>query len=103
MRLYLHHDLAEKIWDAYAKAHKAGAGEEGEVGAMTAVIRDQMDKGEYVSKHLTGYAFDVENQTMSSCERDSFRAAVQEVLGDLHGHLLEKEPGKPHFHVQFDR
>ncbi len=104
LRLYRRHDLAEEIWEAYDQAHKAGSGERGEVEAMTAVIRDQINNGEYISEHLTGYAFDVRNRTMNSCERDSFKAAVQEVLGDLHGHLLENEHGGPqHFHVQFDR
>ncbi len=102
--LYIRHNLAEEIWDAYDKAHKAGAGEDGEVEAMTAVIREQVNKGEDVSKHLSGYAFDVSNRTMNSCERDSFETVVQEVLGSLHGHLIRREPGgEPHFHVQFDR
>ncbi len=96
--------LADDIWEAYDNAHKAGTGERGETEAMAAVIRDQVNKREYVSKHLSGYAFDVRNRTMNSCERDSFEAVVQEVLGSLHGHLIEREPGgEPHFHVQFDR
>ncbi|HVA80293.1 MAG TPA: hypothetical protein VNF29_05165, partial [Candidatus Binataceae bacterium] len=102
--LYIRHNLAEKIWEAYDKAHKAGAGEDGEVEAITAVIREQVNKGEDVSKHLSGSAFDVRNRTMNSCERDSFEAVVKEVLGSADSsHLLKNEPGEPHFHVQFDR
>ncbi len=102
--LYRSTKLVDAIWEAYDKAHKAGAGENGEVEAMTAVIRDQMSNSEYISKHLTGYAFDVKNQTMNNCEKEAFKAAVQEVLGSLHGYLLEDEHSGPqHFHVQFDR
>ncbi|MGH7813077.1 MAG: hypothetical protein ACREQI_03640 [Candidatus Binataceae bacterium] len=101
--IYKDQSLVEPIWEAFEKAHKAGTGNQGEIDAMAAVIRDQVNQGEYISKHLTGHAFDVRNRTMNSCEKDSFRAVVDEVLGSLHGHLLEHEHGgPPHFHVQFN-
>ena len=92
------------IWEAYDNAHKAGTGERGEVEAMAAAIREQVNKGEYVSKHLSGYAFDVRSRIMSDCEKKSFEAVIKEVLGSADSsHLLTNEPGEPHFHVQFDR
>lgn len=81
-------------------ARKAGAGERGEIDAMTAVIRGQVNKREYVSRHLTGHALDVRTPE----DRRAFEQVVQEVLGSLRGHLIEDGPGgERHFHVQFDR
>lgn len=100
VRLYKSAKLADNIWEAYDNAHKAGAGERGEIEAMATVIRDQVNQREYVSSHLTGRAFDVRTPE----DRRAFEQVVQEVLGSIHGHLIEKElHGEPHFHVQFDR
>jgi hypothetical protein len=99
--LYRDHKRAEEIWDAYDKAHKAGTREDGEVEAMTAVIRNQVNKGEYISRHLTGRAFDVR----TPADRKAFEQVVTEVLGSADSrHLLTNEHyGESHFHVQFDR
>ncbi len=92
--------LADDIWEAYDNAHKAGTGERGETEAMAAVIRDQVNKREYISSHLTGRAFDVRRPE----DRQAFEQVVTEVLGSLQGHLIENElHGEKHFHVQFDR
>jgi hypothetical protein len=67
---------------------------------MAAVIRGQVNKRKYVSRHLTGYAFDVRTPE----DRRAFEQVVQEVLGSVGSHLIEDEAGgERHFHVQFDR
>jgi hypothetical protein len=84
----------------FDNARTARTGEPGEIDATTAVIREQVNKRGYVSRHLTGHPFDVRTPE----DRCAFEQVVQEVLGFLGGHLIEDEPGgERHFHVQFDR
>lgn len=94
--------LRKPIEDAYEEKTKASAGEQATIDAITAIIQAQMNRHDYISKHLTGRAFDVRNRTMNRCEKEVFEAVVKVVLGSTHGHLIGNEPGgPPHFHVQF--
>ena len=101
--IYKDQSLVEPIWVGYDKAHKAGAGEQGEIEAMAAVIQEQVNHGHYVSKHLTGVAFDVRKMSSGSDQR-AFVTAAEEVLSRSGGQLITNERGgDPHFHVQLDR
>jgi hypothetical protein len=95
--------MVDDIWTAYENARKAGTGERGAIDAITAIIRDGMNRHEYISKHLTGHAFDLLKST-HRCDIESFEAVVKAVFGSVQGHLIQHEPGGPaHLHVQFDR
>ncbi len=101
--IYQDQSLVGPIWVAYEKAHKAGAGERGEIEAMAAVIREQVNHGHYVSKHLTGLAFDVRKMSSGSDQR-AFVTVAEEVLNRSGGQLITNEGGGDlHFHVQLDR
>jgi hypothetical protein len=100
-RLYSKHELLTPILLAYDEKTTAGAGEQATVDAMTAVIQAQVNKYQYISRHLTGHAFDVRNKSMNSCEKEVFEAMVKLVLGSTQDHLIKNEAGEPHFHVQF--
>ena len=90
--------LSGPIEEAF-KTSSARAGEEATVAAMAAVIQAQVNKGQYISEHLTGRAFDVRNRTMNGCEREAFELMINLVLGPRH--LIKHElGGEPHFHVQ---
>jgi len=92
--------LSKPIEDAYKEQIKAGAGEQVTIDAMTIVIQAQVNGRAYISRHLTGRAFDVRNYTMSGCEREVFEKVLAVVLPS--GKLIKTEPGgQPHFHVQF--
>ncbi|MGO9265982.1 MAG: peptidoglycan-binding domain-containing protein [Candidatus Binataceae bacterium] len=100
-RLYSKHELLTPILKAYEEKAKAGAGEHATIDAMAAVIQAQVNGRAYISRHLTGHAFDVRNRTMNHCEKEVFEAVIKLVLGSTQGHLIENEAGEPHFHVQF--
>lgn len=101
--IYKNHRLAGEVRTAYEKARNTHAGEQNEVDAITATIREQVSHGEYISSHLTGRAFDVRNASITGCHKTCFEALIKLVFGTTQGHLIENEgPGsEKHFHVQF--
>jgi hypothetical protein len=96
MRLYRNKAAAREILGAY----EADRGKEPSiiVGALHAVIKDQMARGIYISAHLRDGAVDVRSRSMSASERQAFAKAVAEVGGVS---LLE-ESKPPHYHLQIE-
>ncbi|MGK4008779.1 hypothetical protein WMF31_39605 [Sorangium sp. So ce1036] len=96
LQLYRNKAAAREITRAYqANARKPP---EQVVEAMEAVIRDQIDRGIYISAHLRKGAVDVRNRTMSSREKRAFLESAAEVGGVR----VIAEATPPHYHLQID-
>ena len=70
MSLYSRKDLAQEGCDEWTK-------HEGEpahviIRALAAIIQSQVDRGQYISKHLLGMGFDVRTRDMSGDQLDEF-------------------------------
>ncbi len=63
---------------------------------MAKVIQDQVNKGQYISRHLIGEGVDVRSRDMSTKEKESFK----EVVKNIGGASVLKEDD--HFHIQID-
>ncbi len=63
---------------------------------MTNVIKAQMKKGKYISKHLNVGAVDVRSRDMSAKEKEAFKKSAKKHAKTV---ILEITP--PHWHLQF--
>lgn len=93
-RLYRNYDAASEIQNAYRRNRRRGR--RPTVRAMAAVIRAQIGRGVYISRHLRASAADVRSRNLSRRERHIFR----EVVRDEGGVSLLQEGRPPHFHLQ---
>ena len=93
-RLYRDYEAAAEIQQTYRRHRRAGRRRC--VRAIARVIRRQVDRGCFISRHLHASAVDVRSRTMSARQRRVFREVVREVGGV---ELLE-EGRPPHFHLQ---
>jgi hypothetical protein len=94
--LYRNKTAAREIKAAYTRS--AGKPAEAVVMAMYDTIRDQIDRGVYISAHLRAGAVDIRNRTMSPSQKKAFEQSVAEVGG---ASLLE-ETKPPHYHLQLE-
>lgn len=92
--LYANKSLVNEVIVAYQSKTTAAA----RLAAMTATIQSQVDRDEYISRHLTGMAFDVRSNGMTKADQAAFKAAATRAGGVL---VNETTTGEPHFHVQF--
>lgn len=95
--LYRDYEAASEIQTAYRRNRRRGRG--AAVSAMARVIRQQMQRGCFVSRHLRASAADVRSRNLSHRERRIFREVVRSVGGVS---LLE-EGRPPHFHLQMEQ
>lgn len=95
-RLYRDYRAASEIQRAYRRHRRSGR--RACVGAMARVIRTQMGRGRFISRHLRASAADVRSRDMTRRQRRIFRDVVRAVGGVR---LLE-EGTPPHFHLQID-
>ncbi len=93
-RLYRDYEAASEIQGAYRRHRRRGRAVT--VRAMADVIRGQIGRGCYVSRHLYASAVDVRSRNLSRRHRRIFRSVVRSVGGV---ELLE-EGRPPHFHLQ---
>ncbi|HKN84611.1 MAG TPA: hypothetical protein VJW17_14280 [Pyrinomonadaceae bacterium] len=96
LTIYTNHKAASQIKAAFDLAQSQGKTNAEIIQAMTRVIENQMKAKVFLSRHLTGKAFDVRNTDMNSKQQNSFKQVVQKVGGATV--LSEGKP--PHFHVQ---
>jgi hypothetical protein len=92
-RLYLNQTLINQIIAAY----RNNTGQAAKLRAMTATIQAQVNRGQYISRHLSGNGFDVRSRDMTAADRQAFVAAVTAAGG----RLINEGGSQPHFHVQF--
>lgn len=93
VRLYKDKEAARAIRRAYDDNARKPA--DVAIQAMYAVIKNQIERGVYISAHLRHGAADVRNRTMSASERRSFVKSVAEAGGAT---VLE-ETRPPHYHL----
>ena len=93
-RLYRDYEAASEIQSAYRRHRRAGR--RAAVRAMSQVIRQQIARETYISRHLRASAVDVRSRNLSRRHRQVFRNVVRAVGGVA---LLE-EGTPPHFHLQ---
>jgi|ERR1700686_770324 len=96
LTIYTNHKAANEIKAAFDLAQSQGKTETEIIQAMTKVIENQMKGKVFISRHLTGKAFDVRNTDMNAKQQNSFKQVVQMVGGATV--LPEGKP--PHFHIQ---
>lgn len=96
VRNYANKRAARAVAEAYARVKRSGRAEI--LAALTAVIRSQVEAGEYVSKHLREGAVDVRCIDLTAGERATLkrlaRARGVEVID-------ESRTATPHFHLNF--
>lgn len=91
-QLYKNKILINEVITAWRNAANENRLEE-----MTRTIQSQIDRGDYISLHLTSKAFDVRSRTMSEKEKRAFKEAVYKRKGKV---VDETSSGEPHYHVQ---
>ncbi len=96
LSIFLNQKAAQEIKRAHDSAVNAGKAKAQVLAAMTAVIEDQITRKVFLSKHLTGRAFDVRSNDMTAQQKQVFKQVVQHVGG-----VSMLDEGKPpHFHLQ---
>lgn len=96
LTIYTNHKAAQEIKVAFDLARLQGKSKADTLKAMAAVIETQVQRGVFISRHLTGKAFDVRNKDMTPKQQSIFQQVTQTVGGVTV--LPEGKP--PHFHVQ---
>ena len=94
--IYLNHKAANEIKAAFDLAKSQGKAKADVLKAMEAVIERQIKSKVFLSRHLTGKAFDVRNIDMTAKQQKVFKQVAQTVGGVT----LLQEGKPPHFHVQ---
>lgn len=96
LALYKRQDLTRPLLDAYRQGRKKRWKKDRIVAAMAEVLQSQVDRGQYLSRHMRGLAFDVRSTGMSARQRQALLAAVREVgrMRIIH----ERRP--PHYHIE---
>jgi hypothetical protein len=95
LSIYLNQTAAQEIKRAHDVAVKAGKTRAEVLKAMTAVIEGQIERKEFISKHLTRKAFDVRSNDMTAAHKRIFKQVVQDI-----GVPMLDEAKPPHFHIQ---
>lgn len=81
LTIYLNQRAANEIKVAFDLARSQGKSREDTLRAMTAVIEAQIERGVFISRHLTGKAFDVRNKDMTKRHQTIFKQVAQTVGG----------------------
>ncbi len=96
LTIYTNQKAAQEIKVAYDLAVTAGKPKADIIKAMTEVVENQIKSKNFISKHLTGRAFDVRSKDMSPNQKKVFKQVVQTIGG---ASMIE-EGKPPHFHLQ---
>lgn len=73
LTIYTNYKAANEIKAAYDLATSQGESKSDTIEAMTAVIESQIKRGVFISRHLTGRAFDVRNKDMTPKQQAAFK------------------------------
>ena len=85
---------AKEIEIAFRAAAQSGADREAIIAAGADVIRQQMARGVYISKHLMHDAVDIRSRDLTRRQKSLFRRLARE-----HGFRVLLETRPPHFHL----
>lgn len=94
--LYKRQDLTRPLLDAYRQGRKKRWKKDRIVAAMAEVLQGQVERGQYLSRHMRGLAFDVRSTGLTGRQRQALLAAVREV-GNMRV-IHERRP--PHYHIE---
>jgi hypothetical protein len=94
--LYKRQDLTRPLLDAYRQGRKKRQKRDRIVAAMADVLQSQVERGQYLSRHMRGLAFDVRSSGLTGRQRQALLAAVREV-GNMRV-IHERRP--PHYHIE---
>jgi hypothetical protein len=94
--IYINHKAANEIKAAFDLAKSRGKAKADILNAMAAVIAKQVERKVFISRHLTGRAFDVRNIDMTPNQQNIFKQVIQ----TLGGMTVLPEGKPPHFHIQ---
>jgi hypothetical protein len=98
LALYTRTDLVRPILDAYRTARSAKRhSERSVIEAMTKVIKAQVDRDDYVSRHLEFGAADVRSRGLTEKDVAALRAAVRAEPGVKL--TDERDTSSPHLHL----
>jgi hypothetical protein len=98
-QLYRKWEAAQEIKRAYDGGWSKRMRRRQIIAAMAAVIREQMQRGVYVSPHLKAGAVDVRSRTLRAGAKAAFERAVASFTGLR---LLREEKIPPHFHLEVE-
>ncbi len=96
LALYKNQALTVPLAKAYREGRKKRWKRDRIVAAMADVLEAQVARGQYLSRHMRGLAFDIRSTGMTARQRQHLIAAIREV-GQMRV-ILERRP--PHFHVE---
>ena len=99
LAIYRNRRLVDPIIAAYREGRRKKWKREKVIAAMTEVLTAQVARGEHISRHLEGRAFDVRSVGLSKGQRAALMAALAEVGGMRVIH--ESKP--PHYHIEILR
>lgn len=96
-RLYRKTEAAEEIRAAYLEGRRARKQHDAIIADMAQVIRQQMERGLYVSPHLKAGAVDIRSRNLRQAAKAALRRAVSSFRGMR---LIREEKIPPHFHLE---
>jgi hypothetical protein len=96
LSIYRNQALTEPLLKAFRDGRKKRHSKDRIIATMTDILKDQVARGRYISRHMRGRAFDVGTNGLTKKQRQAFIAAVREVGGMRV--IFETKP--PHFHVE---
>ena len=101
--LYKNKAAAAEVMSAYEAAKASGADRATIVASMATAIQNQVERGIYVSLHLTSRAVDIstrdaDENALTHDQIEILFSAIRKFNGKI---LIESDP--PHIHVQFYR
>lgn len=96
LAIYKNQALVAPLMKAYREGRKKRWKRERIIAAMAEVLSAQVERGQYLSRHMRGRAFDLRSSGMTGRQREALRAAIAEVGGMRV--IYESKP--PHFHVE---
>ncbi|MEC8022689.1 MAG: hypothetical protein VX223_02055 [Myxococcota bacterium] len=85
---------AREIERAFDEVRKKGGSRDQIIAAGARVIREQMARGDYISKHLMHDAVDIRSRNLSRKHKSLFRKLARQ-----HGFRVLLETRPPHFHL----
>jgi len=102
---YPQRKLINEILEAIKKEQAAGKNNAGIVQAMTDAIQNQINRKEYISKHLTAGCIDIATLEDIPTGVDAMTGSEQKIMMEIAikvtGGTAKKEDNPPHIHIQF--
>ena len=96
LAIYKNRALIDPLQKAWREGRRFRKKRAEVVAAMARVLAEQVERGQFISRHLRGRAFDVRSVGLTSTQRAAFIGAIREVGGMR----VIRESRPPHYHVE---